>query len=236
MILLLAGSWDSEVDGRASGSSLSFLALGAKEGEREVDALDLAEPILLVGPPKAREEVGFEFFEAVEHLRVDVEHRASDAGMFVLAGGTVGAPAGAEFDLSAVEVLLELVPFLVRRVAVLALRPDLTTVVEKVLVVADDVLVEDRDVATGGLDVEMAHESGADVDRQAAVDQLGSEDPSEIVRGELQPAELPVVLGQLLADPGPSMTWMVAVLNTMGVVPFCRWKRNGIGGLHTLSW
>ncbi|MFI2352188.1 hypothetical protein ACH492_35410 [Streptomyces sp. NPDC019443] len=64
--------------------------------------------------------------------------------MFVLAGGAVGASAGAEFDLSAVEVLLEPFPFLVRRAAVVALGPNLTPSVQMLLVVADDVLVEDR--------------------------------------------------------------------------------------------
>ncbi|WP_326655558.1 hypothetical protein [Streptomyces sp. NBC_01750] len=32
----------------------------------------------------------------------------------------------------------------------------------------DDVLVEDRDVAIGGLDVEMSEQRGADMDGQAA--------------------------------------------------------------------
>lgn len=55
-------------------------------------------------------------------------------------------------------MLLELVPFLVRRVAVLAFGPDFATVVEELLVVTDDGLVEDRDLATCGLDVEMAEQ------------------------------------------------------------------------------
>ncbi|MGW4659003.1 hypothetical protein ACWEP2_32490 [Streptomyces sp. NPDC004279] len=39
----------------------------------------------------------------------------------------------------------------------------------------DDVVVDDRDVPAGGLDVEVAEQGRSDVDRQAAVDQLGSE-------------------------------------------------------------
>jgi hypothetical protein len=29
--------------------------------------------------------------------------------------------------------------------------------------------------------------------------------------------------------------WIVPTLKTAGTVPFCRWNRNGIGGLQTLS-
>ncbi len=39
----------------------------------------------------------------------------------------------------------------------------------------------------------------AEVDGQAAVDQLGGEDPPEVVRGELRPTETGVGLGQVLA-------------------------------------
>ncbi|CQR61872.1 Hypothetical Protein sle_24110 [Streptomyces leeuwenhoekii] len=67
------------------------------------------------------------------------------------------------------------------------------------MVVADHVLVEDGDVTARGLDAEVAQQGGADVDGQAAVDQLGGEDPPEVVRGELQAAESGVVLGQVLA-------------------------------------
>jgi len=42
--------------------------------------------------------------------RVGAQHRAPDTGVFVLAGGSVGASAGAEFDLSASEVAEEFVP------------------------------------------------------------------------------------------------------------------------------
>ncbi|MGQ4354885.1 hypothetical protein [Streptomyces drozdowiczii] len=76
--------------------------------------------------------------------------------MFVLAGGSVGAPAGPEFHLAAVEVLLELAPLLRGRVAVLAGWSDLAAVVQVGLVVADDVFVEAGDVAARGLDIQVA--------------------------------------------------------------------------------
>jgi hypothetical protein len=39
--------------------------------------------------------------------------------------------------------------------------------------VADDVFLEDGDVAVGGLHVQVSKEGGADVDRQAVVDDVG---------------------------------------------------------------
>ncbi|KUN85720.1 hypothetical protein [Streptomyces griseoruber] len=143
-LLRTAGCGDAKIDKWSLGSTLRLVALGAEEGEREVDAFDLTKPVLVLGAPEAGKKVGFEFFESVEHLRVDVEHRTADAGVFVLAGGAVRASTGAEFDLAAVEVLLELSPFLIRRVAVLTLGPNLAAVVQVLLVVADDILVEDR--------------------------------------------------------------------------------------------
>ncbi|MGW5421670.1 hypothetical protein [Streptomyces sp. NPDC003943] len=68
---------------------------------------------------------------------------------------------------------------------------------------ADDVLGEDRDVALGGLQVEVPEEGGADVDRQTAIDDVGGGEPAEVVRGELRAAD-----GGALpsACPGADMT------------------------------
>ncbi|WP_181725389.1 hypothetical protein [Nocardia gipuzkoensis] len=95
--------------------------------------------------------------------------------MFVLAAGAVGAGASAEFDLAFVEVFDEVVPLGVGDVAVLLGGPQFASFLEVGLVVADDIVVEDGDVATEGFEVEMPQERGADVDGQSAVGQLGSE-------------------------------------------------------------
>jgi len=92
------------------------------------------------------------------------------------AGRAVGATAGAELDLAAVEVFLELGPLLRRGVAVSLFRADVAPLAQMASVVADDVLVEDGDVVAGGLDVEVAHQSRADVDGQSTVHQFGGED------------------------------------------------------------
>jgi hypothetical protein len=61
----------------------------------------------------AGDQVGVDFVEAVDHLGVDAQHGAADAGVFVFARGGVWASALAEFDFAFVEVLLELGPFVV---------------------------------------------------------------------------------------------------------------------------
>ncbi|MGY2033410.1 hypothetical protein ACW9HR_36975 [Nocardia gipuzkoensis] len=103
--------------------------------------------------------------------------------MFVPAAGAVGAGASAEFDLAFVEVFDEVVPLGVGDVAVLLGGPQFALFLEVGLVVADDIVVEDGDVATEGFEVEMPQERGADVDGQSAVGQLGSEQAPEVVWG-----------------------------------------------------
>ncbi|KOV75892.1 hypothetical protein ADL02_33175 [Streptomyces sp. NRRL WC-3723] len=105
------------------------------------------------------------------------------------AGGAVEASAGSELDLAAVEVLLEPGPLVRGGVSVFVGGTDLAPVFEVLLVVADDVFVEHRDAAASGLDVQMPEQGRADVDRQAAVEECGDEDPAEVVWGELQPLE-----------------------------------------------
>src|SRR5437762_11766814 len=104
--------------------------------------------------------------------------------MFVLASGAVWAAAGAEFDLAPVEMFLELDPVCVGRRTVLLGGALLPPAVQEVLVVAYHVLVEDSHIAASGLDVEVAEQCRADVDRQTAVYELGGEEPSKIVGRE----------------------------------------------------
>lgn len=65
-------------------------------------------------------------------------------GEFVLAGGAVGAAAGAGFHLALVEVLLELGPLCVGGRPVLTGGAQLAPPVEGCLVMAYEVFVEDR--------------------------------------------------------------------------------------------
>lgn len=58
---------------------MGFLAFTLQEGEGELDALDLSEPPLGLGVGPAGEQVGLDLIEAAQHLRVDPEHRASNA-------------------------------------------------------------------------------------------------------------------------------------------------------------
>ncbi|MGW0916638.1 hypothetical protein ACWD1Z_33670 [Streptomyces sp. NPDC002784] len=84
------------MDGWSLNSALGLVALRAEEGEGEVDALDLTDQAFGLSLRPSLQEVCFELGEPSEHPGIDVEHRAADAGVFVLAGGAVGASAGAE--------------------------------------------------------------------------------------------------------------------------------------------
>jgi hypothetical protein len=86
-------------------------------------------------------------------------------------------------------VLLELVPLLAGDADVLALGTQGAAVVQKLLVVLDDVLGEARDVALRGLEIQVSEQGRADVDRQAAVDDVGGEEPAEVVWRELRAGE-----------------------------------------------
>lgn len=88
-----------------------------------------------------------------------------------------------------VEVLLELPPFFGGDLDVFALGSECSAVVEELLVVLDDVLGEDRDVTLSGLKIQMSEQGRADVDGQAAVDDVGREESAEVVRGELGAGE-----------------------------------------------
>ena len=87
--------------------------------------------------------------------------------------GPVRTSATAELHLPLVEVLLELTPFGVGRQTILLAGTQAPSPVEEGLVVTDQILFEDCDVTAGGLQVEVAQQSGADVDWQAVVDQVG---------------------------------------------------------------
>jgi hypothetical protein len=131
------------MDRRDTAEPASLGALVPQEAKGEVDAFQLAEPTLGLGAGPPGEQVDLQFLEPGQHLGVDAQHRAADAGVFVLAGGAVGAAAGAQFDLALVEVLLELVPLPAGGLAVLLGGAELSTLGEEGHVVADDVLVED---------------------------------------------------------------------------------------------
>ena len=134
-----------------------------------------------VSPPRPRGsavQAGDDLRQADALAGVHAEHRAADAG-FVGARGAVGASAGAELDLAAGEVLPELVPLGVGRLAVLLAGP--------------------QGAASGG-QVVVTEEPDGDVDGQAAGDGLGDEDSPEVVRGVVQ--RLAVGAGQAGAVEG----------------------------------
>jgi hypothetical protein len=99
--------------GAAAERPAGLISLLAQELQGEIEPVYFAEPPLLLSARPAIEQVGLELVETGQHLRVDLQHRAPDAGVLVRARSAVGAGASAEFDLAFVEVLLELGPLLV---------------------------------------------------------------------------------------------------------------------------
>src|SRR5713226_4637301 len=195
----MSGRWlpqlgKTELD--PAGEPLSAGPLGTQEGQGQVDALDLTVPSLCPGPLAADEQVGFDLVEPGQHRGGNLKDRAANTGMLVRARGAIWAAAGAEFHLPLVEVFFELGPLRVAWRPVFHGRAQLAPPVEKPLVVADEILVEDRDITAGCLQGQVPEQGGADVDGQAVVDQFGGEDPAEVVGAERQPRELWPGLGQ----------------------------------------
>ena len=99
----------------------------------------------------------------------------------------------------------------------------------RLLVVADDVFVEDGDVAAGDLQVEVAEQGRADVDRQAVVDQVGGEQATEVVRGERSPRNADRPRRGVVADAGGAFEDGAGGMTTLRCGPIWRWNRNGSG-------
>lgn len=150
--------------GRAE-TTMHVVAFGEEAGECEVDSFDFALPAFGFGAFTSLDQVGFDLGQAWDHFRVDVQHRAANAGVFVGAGCGVGPSAGAEFDFTFVEVRFDVCPFFCGDGAVFlggARRP---SAFEVGLVVAGDVFFEDGDVAAGGFQIQVSEQCGADVNR-----------------------------------------------------------------------
>ena len=95
--------------------------------------------------------------------------------VFVLAGGAVGPAARTQFQFSQLEMLLEVLPFLIGGLAVFRFRSGCSPLVEEPAVGADQFVLEDREVGLDGGDTVVAEELGGDVDGQSAGDGFGGE-------------------------------------------------------------
>ncbi|MFD5771412.1 hypothetical protein ACFWIN_37060 [Streptomyces sp. NPDC127049] len=139
-----AGGGDAEDGGRPPGGPCGGGLFRADQRQGQIDPLDLAEPLLLLGPFATQGEVLLDLRESGQHLRVDLQNGAADAGMLVLAGRPVGASAVPELDLASIEVFLELGPLRCSDVGVFVVGTKSPMVVEVLLVVLEDVVGEDR--------------------------------------------------------------------------------------------
>lgn len=131
-------------------------------------------------------------------------------------------------------MFLELGPLLGGDIGVFVVGTQSPAVVQELLVALDDVAGEARDVALCGPQVQVSEQGRADVDRQLAVDDVGGEGPTEIVRGELGPGEAGFV-SAISSQVRPSISSTVPGDVTARMLPRCRWNRNGMGSDQVLS-
>jgi len=85
---------------RVSASGFGFRPASSQMGETFFEGGDFAEPDVVAGLGEAGFGVGGHLLDASELGWVDAEEAASGAGVFVDAGGSVGAVAVAEGDLA----------------------------------------------------------------------------------------------------------------------------------------
>jgi hypothetical protein len=100
--------------------------------------------------------------------------------MFVATRCPVGPSTGSELELTGLEMLLELAPLVIGGETVFRGRPGRPAPGQKRLVAAHELLVEDRRVGLGDVQVAVTEESSHDMQRQATVDGLGGKHPSSV--------------------------------------------------------
>lgn len=168
----------------AQAFSLPFLVRDVAQAVPQIG--DLAKPLHPLGLLQSLLCVALDLEETGNLAQRHPEHRAAYPGRFMLTWRSVGAVAPAQGDLSETEVVAELLPLGVGRLAVFFAGPLGSALVDELAVVADHLLGIDGDIPLGGIQVEVAEELRGDVDGQSAVDGLGGEDSPEVVGRELQ--------------------------------------------------
>ncbi|MFF3336263.1 hypothetical protein ACFYWX_43305 [Streptomyces sp. NPDC002888] len=136
--------------------SLDLLFLGGDVSQALLQTGDFAEPLHPLGFPETFAGVALDLQKSGFLGQVQAEHGTSDASVFMLARGSVGAVAGAEGDFAETEVVTEFLPFGVTRFAALLAGAVGPALVDELPVVADDLLGIDRDVCLGRVEIEVA--------------------------------------------------------------------------------
>lgn len=114
--------------------------------------------------------------------------------MFVGAAGAVGADAVAQFDAASAEVVGEDLELVGGGLAVFVAGAGGSSSFKELVVVVENVLRVDRDVALSGVEAAVAGELCGDVDGELVGDELGEVEPSEVVG--CRPKEGPVAVAQ----------------------------------------
>ncbi|GAA0552973.1 hypothetical protein GCM10010172_39370 [Paractinoplanes ferrugineus] len=106
--------------------------------------------------------------------------------MLVFTGASVGSPTVPEFELSQLEVLLEITPFIVGRFTILVLWTYLPPRLQEAAIRADEIILKDCEVMLGRGQVGMPQKPRHDMNRKPAGDGLGSKHSPKVVRRETQ--------------------------------------------------
>ena len=134
------------------------------------------------------------FDGAVSLGRVGPQQRATDTSMFMDAGRSERAPAGADGDLAALEVAEEFLPFGVGGGPVFVGGPQGAAAGEEGQMGLDRLVGVDGLVAEGDVDVAVAGDDLRDVRWQAVHDGIGDKDPSKVMRRVMQGASIGGIL------------------------------------------
>jgi hypothetical protein len=126
-----------------AGCAVESCEFGFCRGEADSEALDFSVPAVGFGLVDPFGQVANDLDEPRPLAGVDAKHGATYAPL-VRAGCAVGASAVAEFDLSEMEVLLELRPFGLGRFAIFIAGADGSAPVDEATVGADEVVLIDR--------------------------------------------------------------------------------------------
>ncbi|WP_327321051.1 hypothetical protein [Streptomyces sp. NBC_01235] len=141
-------------------SPLEAVELGHRSVKADLEPLDLTEPAVGAGLADAFSEVLDDLDESGPLAWIDLEDGAANAGVFVLAGGPIGAPASPQGDLAQLEVLLEVAPLLLSGLPVFLDRAFGPAAVEEAAVGADQIVLKDREVCLSGRQSFVSEDAG----------------------------------------------------------------------------
>ncbi|MGN9843523.1 LysR substrate-binding domain-containing protein [Nonomuraea sp. H19] len=200
--------------------------------------MGFAEPAPFLSFVDAHPEIVHDLHQTGTFPSVHLQHRAPDAGEFMVTRGRIGAAAVAELDPAQQEVLLELSPLLIGRLSVFLRGAHRPARAEETLVSAHQVLLEHREVMLRGPEVVVAEHPlvGLDADsslRRWIEKHLGDHAP--VVRHRTTVADLNVLVSLAAAGVGLAVVPGRAI-DPRQPVDVCELREPWARRHHLLTW